>query len=72
MPEELKIVYELPILDICGCIIALLAFLIAVYALYLSNQTRVNTEDTVAELKHSSEELVKIRILISSLNLKQE
>lgn len=69
MPESLSIEYSLPILDICACIIAFLAFLIALYTIFLSNQTRLNTEDTVTELKKSREELVKIKLLIANLNV---
>lgn len=68
MSEDLKCDYTMPILDICAVIIAVVAVIIALYTVYLSNHTRINTENTVNELQLNREELVKIKILLARLN----
>lgn len=68
MVEDLKVKYELPILDIFAVCIAFLAFFLALISLFLSNETRWNTSDTTEEIQLSRGELVKIRFLLEDIH----
>ena len=68
MSENMNVNYDLPILDIIAVFIGVIAIIVALLAIYLTNQTRINTNNTVSELGLSRSELVKIKELLTVLN----
>ena len=62
------ITYELPILDICAVFIAIIAIIVALISVYLQNQTRINTSNTVDELKLNRKQLIKMTALLVEVN----
>jgi ABC-type proline/glycine betaine transport system substrate-binding protein len=68
MADDPEVTYELPVLDITAVIIAVIAVIIALMSLYLANQTRQNTGDTVTELQLSRQELVAIKVILAKIS----
>ena len=68
MAGSLNINYELPILDIFAIFIGFVAIIIALIAIYFTNQTRINTSDTVTEIGLNRSELISINIILGTLN----
>jgi hypothetical protein len=66
------VTYELPVLDITAVLIAVIAVIIALMSLYLANQTRMNTNNTVIELQLNREELVKIKFILARISQQAE
>lgn len=64
MSSDFQVKFELPILDIIAIFIAIVAVIVALYAIYISNEIRINTENTVNEIQLSRQELIKIQLLL--------
>lgn len=56
--NDLDLKYELPILDIIACVFALIAILLAMLTIYLSNETRKNTERTANDIETNNKQML--------------
>lgn len=65
--DDLNLKYELPILDIIACVFALIAILLAVLTIYLSNETRKNTKRTADNVETNNKQILLMTEILKDI-----